>query len=278
MPINEHADERAIDHHAGPSRRLHTEPLTRVYDKLLIGGRWVDPSTPETLEVRSPHDRSLVGRTPLATEADVDHAVAAARAAFDDGQWPTTAPAERRAVIARFAELHAARGEELAALVTAENGTPLWFTRWLHASGGIAAQTDADLRAAETFGNALILKPSPETALDAFVLADLFAEARLPEGVLSILPAGRETSEYLEGARLVTGGPTPPEGLSGGVWTTDRERGKRVARRIRTGGMQVNGAAVDFAAPFGGYKQSGIGREFGAVGLAAYVEHKAIAA
>ena len=67
-------------------------------------------------------------------------------------------------------------------------------------------------------------------------------------------------------------------GLGGGVWTADRERGKQVARRIRTGGMQVNGAARDFAAPFGGYKASGVGREFGAFGLEEYVEHKTIAA
>jgi acyl-CoA reductase-like NAD-dependent aldehyde dehydrogenase len=67
-------------------------------------------------------------------------------------------------------------------------------------------------------------------------------------------------------------------GLGGGVWTTDRERGENVARRIRTGGVSLNGAAHDFAAPFGGFKASGIGREFGAAGLEAYVEYKAIAA
>jgi aldehyde dehydrogenase (NAD+) len=67
-------------------------------------------------------------------------------------------------------------------------------------------------------------------------------------------------------------------GLAGGVWTADRERGKHVARRIRTGGLQVMGAAHDFDAPFGGYKASGIGREFGAIGLEEYIEHKAIAA
>ena len=477
-----------------------------VYDKLFIGGRWVEPSTAARLEIRSPHDQSLVGRVPEAAPGDVDRAVAVARAAFDDGKWPAATPAARRDVITKFAQLHAARGEELAALVTAENGTPLWFTRWLHVGGGIAAQTDAYLRAAEAFGweerlppangaqtlirrepigvvaaiipwnaphqsalaklvpallagNAVIFKPSPETALDAFVLAELFAEAQLPEGLLSILPAGRETSEYLvshpgvdkiaftgstaagrriaaiageqlkrvslelggksaaivlddadveatvdglriaslqnngescvahtrilvprsrydeivaalkemvetvtvgdpsnpetyigpmvradqrervrsyietgiaEGARLVTGGTAPPEGLdggyyvrptlfadvdnrmriaqeeifgpvivvipyeddddavqiandsvyglSGGIWTQDRQRGMRLARRIRTGGLQVNGAPVDFAAPFGGYKASGIGREFGAVGLDEYIQHKAIAA
>ncbi len=54
-----------------------------------------------------------------------------------------------------------------------------------------------------------------------------------------------------------------PYGLSGGVWTSDTERGLALARRIRTGTFLVNGAPAGFDAPFGGYKASGIGREFG---------------
>ena len=50
-----------------------------------------------------------------------------------------------------------------------------------------------------------------------------------------------------------------------------------VARRIRTGTLAVNGAFPTFLAPFGGYKQSGIGREFGSEGIGHYIEHKAIA-
>jgi acyl-CoA reductase-like NAD-dependent aldehyde dehydrogenase len=414
------------------------------------------------------------------------------------------APAERQAVVARLSELHAARAEEFAALVTSENGSALWFTRWTHTTL-LAEQTSAYLRAAESFGweerldptstsgpllrrepvgvvaavipwNAphqsamvkmvpallagctVILKASPETALDALALGDLFTEAGVPEGVVSILPADRATSEYLvshpdidkiaftgstaagrhiasiagqqlkrvslelggksaaiilddadlaavteglkflsfgnnsescvahtrilaprsryeevvtavkalvesltvgdpsdlstfmgpmvradqqqrvqsyielgikEGARLVTGGPEVPAGLEGGfyvqptvfadvdnnmriaqeeifgpvlviipfededdavriandspyglgggVWTADREHGLEIARRIRTGTVVVNGANPGFDGPFGGYKTSGIGREFGAVGLTQYVEYKTIA-
>jgi aldehyde dehydrogenase (NAD+) len=65
-------------------------------------------------------------------------------------------------------------------------------------------------------------------------------------------------------------------GLSGGIWTSDKEEGLAVARRIRTGGVSINGALPDFAAPFGGYKQSGIGREFGSEGIGHYIEHKSI--
>jgi betaine-aldehyde dehydrogenase len=65
-------------------------------------------------------------------------------------------------------------------------------------------------------------------------------------------------------------------GLAGTVWTTDQEAGLEVARQVRTGTYGVNTYTMDFAAPFGGYKTSGIGREFGPEGLAQYVEHKSI--
>ena len=52
-------------------------------------------------------------------------------------------------------------------------------------------------------------------------------------------------------------------GLGGSVWTTDAERGKDVARRVRTGTIGINGYLPDPAAPFGGIKASGIGRELG---------------
>ena len=67
-----------------------------------------------------------------------------------------------------------------------------------------------------------------------------------------------------------------PFGLSGTVWTEDREAALDVARRIRAGHMCINAYVVDPDAPFGGYKQSGIGREMGVEGLDAYVELKSI--
>ncbi|MEW2523769.1 aldehyde dehydrogenase [Streptomyces sp. NPDC047071] len=65
-------------------------------------------------------------------------------------------------------------------------------------------------------------------------------------------------------------------GLSGGVWSADEERALAVARRVRTGTVAVNGASVGFDGPFGGFKASGVGREFGAVGLGTYTEYKTI--
>ncbi len=67
-----------------------------------------------------------------------------------------------------------------------------------------------------------------------------------------------------------------PYGLGGGVWSADTERAKRVARRLRTGQVDINGGAYNPTAPFGGYKQSGIGREFGTHGFEEFLEIKSL--
>ena len=67
-----------------------------------------------------------------------------------------------------------------------------------------------------------------------------------------------------------------PYGLSGFVTSRNVERARRVAKRIRSGNVHINGARVDFAACFGGYKQSGNGREWGQAGLEEFLELKAI--
>jgi acyl-CoA reductase-like NAD-dependent aldehyde dehydrogenase len=65
-------------------------------------------------------------------------------------------------------------------------------------------------------------------------------------------------------------------GLSGGVWSADPERAKAFARRIRTGQIEVNGGAFNANAPFGGYKNSGYGREYGAHGFEEFLEIKSM--
>ena len=65
-------------------------------------------------------------------------------------------------------------------------------------------------------------------------------------------------------------------GLAGGVWSADVERAKRVARRLRTGQVDINGGNFNAFAPFGGYKQSGHGREMGKYGLEEYLETKSL--
>jgi aldehyde dehydrogenase (NAD+) len=65
-------------------------------------------------------------------------------------------------------------------------------------------------------------------------------------------------------------------GLAGGVWSGDEERAKRVARRLRTGQVEINGGVFNPLAPFGGYKQSGHGRELGRLGLEEFLTVKAM--
>ena len=65
-------------------------------------------------------------------------------------------------------------------------------------------------------------------------------------------------------------------GLSGGVWSGDEDRAMRVARKLRTGQVSINGGAFNVSAPFGGYKKSGLGRELGVHGMEEFLETKSI--
>jgi betaine-aldehyde dehydrogenase len=67
-----------------------------------------------------------------------------------------------------------------------------------------------------------------------------------------------------------------PYGLAGAVWSKDEARAQRVARRIRAGQVDVNGGAFNMNAPFGGFKQSGHGREAGVFGLEEFLEYKSL--
>ncbi|WP_111509088.1 aldehyde dehydrogenase [Mycobacterium kyogaense] len=471
------------------------------WDKLFIGGKWVEPATSDVIEVHSPATGELVGKVPLASAADVDAACAAARKAFDEGPWPQMSPAERQEVLARAVKILEERADELKFLLAAETGQPptivdmmqygaamsafQYFAgaadkfTWQEIRDGIYGQTLVVREpigvvgavtawnvpfflAANKLGPALlagctiVLKPAAETPLSVFAMAEAFAEAGLPEGVLSIVPGGPETGRALtnnpeldkftftgssavgkeiakiaaeklkpctlelggksaaiiledadldstlpmlvfsglmnsgqacvgqtrilaprsrydevveklsaavsgmlpglptdpaamigplisekqrervegyiakgveEGARVVVGGERPEGldsgwyvqptvfadvdnsmtiaqeeifgpvlavipyededdavriandsvyGLAGSVYTTDNDRALKIARRIRTGTYAVNMYAFDPGAPFGGYKNSGIGRENGTEGIEAYCEPKSI--
>ena len=67
-----------------------------------------------------------------------------------------------------------------------------------------------------------------------------------------------------------------PYGLGGAVWSGDDDHAMRVARRIRTGQVDINGGAFNMMAPFGGYKQSGNGREIGEFGFEEFLEVKSL--
>ena len=472
-----------------------------THTKLFINGAWEKPATAATIDVISPHTEQVIARVAEASQADVDRAVAAARAAFDDGPWPRLSGAERGAAMQRLLMALQMRGEQLAQVITNEMGSPISFSNmgqvmaanfvldyYARLAGeyafedvrqgmlgpalvrreavGVAAAIVPwnvplftimlKLGPALAAGCTVVVKPAPETPLDAVILAEALVEAEIPAGVVNILPAGREVGEYLvthpgidkvsftgstaagrriaalcgerlrrvtlelggksaaiilddadldstvagllpamimnngqacvaqtrvlaprrrykdvtealgalfaglsvgdpadpatmvgplvsarqrdrvegyiaigrkEGAKVAVGGGRPAAqksgwyveptlftdvdntmriareeifgpvvavipyedeadalriandseyGLSGSVWTADVDHGLDVARRVRTGTYTVNGFMMEFSAPFGGFKCSGIGRELGPEGLSAYLEPKTI--
>ncbi|MFZ0833096.1 MAG: aldehyde dehydrogenase [Mycobacterium sp.] len=219
-----------------------SEQYKTEWDKLFIGGKWANPSTDQVIEVHSPATGEYVGKVPLATAADVDAAVAAARAAFDSGPWPTTPPAERAAVIQAAVKLLEDRKDYFTYLLTCETGQPQTIIEMMHWTGSLGAlnffagAADAikwteirngsygqsivsrepvgvvgaivawnvplflavnKLGPALLAGCAIVLKPAAETPLSANALAEVFAEAGLPEGVLSVVPGDVETGQAL---------------------------------------------------------------------------------
>jgi aldehyde dehydrogenase (NAD+) len=468
---------------------------------LFVNGTWVQPSGNRVLEVVSPVTEETIMTFPEGTPADMDRAVASARAAFDTGPWPRLSPQERGGALMKVADVLRRRLPELVAAWTTQVGAPISLTRYASTqapglfefygkmiqtypliderrrddgriarvvcepAGVVAAITPWNapmvllcykVAPALAAGCTIVSKPAPETPMDAYLLAECIEEAGLPPGVFNVVPAGRETGDYLvrhpqvdkvsftgstaagrqimkacadrmarcslelggksaaivmedadidqalqslapfsmpitgqvcfsltrvlvprsrateirdayvsavskvkvgdpfddnthmgpltmkrqlvrvqgyiekgraEGARVVLGGGRPSHltkgyfieptvfadvdphmtiaqeeifgpvvsfityedvddavakandtiyGLHGAIYTADAERGYQVARRIRSGSVTVNGMIVDYKMPFGGFKQSGIGREGGIEGLQHYFETKTI--
>jgi aldehyde dehydrogenase (NAD+) len=213
------------------------------YDKLYIGGEWVEPHGTGSIEVISPHSEEVIGRVPDASPADMDRAVTAARQAFDDGPWPRMTPAERAEGIKRLSGALQSRAQDIADTISSQNGSPKswslmgqvfsatmvldtyaglasgygWEERRTGALGspvivrrapvGVAAGIipwnvplficALKLGPAMAAGCPIVLKPAPETPLDAYLLAEAVNEADLPPGVVNIVAAGRETGDHL---------------------------------------------------------------------------------
>ena len=107
---------------------------SQTHHRLFIGGRWVTPSNDRRITVISPNTGDVVGSVPEAVEADVDAAVDAARAAFDNPTgWSHLAPADRAAALRRFADALDLRKDLIAQTVSSQNGMPIAVASQLEA-------------------------------------------------------------------------------------------------------------------------------------------------
>ncbi|WP_348728827.1 aldehyde dehydrogenase [uncultured Mycolicibacterium sp.] len=253
------------------------------WDKLFIGGKWVEPATSDVIEVHSPATGELVGKVPLASAADVDAACAAARKAFDEGPWPQMSPDERAEILGRAVKLMEERGDELKFLLSAETGQPPTIVdmmqygaamsafqyyagaadkfTWQEIRDGVYGQTLVVREpigvvgavtawnvpfflAANKLGPALlagctmVLKPAAETPLSVFAMAEMFAEAGLPEGVLSIVPGGAETG------RALTANPNLDKYTFTGSSAVGKEIGKIAADNLKPCTLELGGKSA----------------------------------
>ncbi|MGW5557130.1 aldehyde dehydrogenase family protein [Micromonospora sp. NPDC003944] len=200
-------------------------PSTHTVAGHWIGGETVTGSA-GTLPVVNPATGEVVAETPAGTAADVDRAVAAARAAFP--AWSATTPQHRADVLRRLGAGLAARTEEIAQAITAEMGSPIGMSRtaqvafpaavvesvaglandfaWTQEVGnslivrepiGVVGaitpwnfplqQIVSKLAPALLAGDTMVFKPSENAPLTARILAEVAAEAGVPAGVLNIV-------------------------------------------------------------------------------------------
>ncbi|GAA5153210.1 aldehyde dehydrogenase [Pseudonocardia eucalypti] len=149
------------------------------HDTLFIGGEWASPSSGQRIEVRSASTEEIIGSVPEAQEADVDAAVAAARAAFEDPDgWARWAPTDRAAALERFADALDKRGQEIAKLVSAQNGMPVAISSrfegvfpsvLLRYYAGVIRQAEPEERRPGLLGGTTIVRRYPIGVVGAIV-------------------------------------------------------------------------------------------------------------
>ena len=195
-------------------------------DKLFIGGRWVAPSSAETIDVHNAGTGEVMGRVPAGGARDVDAAVAAARGALES--WSSTPAATRGEYLQKISAGLKARAEELAKTIAQEVGMPIKLSGRIQAGLPIAnfanyAKLVNDFSFEEKVGNSLVvrepvgvvaaitpwnyplhqitlkvapalaagcavvLKPSEVAPFNAFVLAEVMEAAGLPKGVFNLV-------------------------------------------------------------------------------------------
>jgi acyl-CoA reductase-like NAD-dependent aldehyde dehydrogenase len=208
-----------------------------------IDGSFVAAADGRTFDTVSPRDGSVLASVTRGDARDIDLAVAAARRAFERGDWAMCSPADRGRVLVRLAALMEARLEELAQLEARDTGHPIgdarrvdvpnaarcfaWYGEAVDKVFGEIAPTAADalalitreplgvvgavvpwnypliisawkLAPALAAGNSVVLKPAEQSPLSALALAELAAEAGVPDGVLNVVPGyGEEAGQAL---------------------------------------------------------------------------------
>jgi acyl-CoA reductase-like NAD-dependent aldehyde dehydrogenase len=213
-----------------------------MYDRLFIGGNFVEPETRDTAVIVSPYSEEPVATVALGSRADIDRAVGAARQSFDLGVWRCTPINERIDILRRLSKLFTRERDRIADVVTSEMGCPISVSEVLQATsprmvldayvtigeqfqfsdvrrsptghalvlrepvGVVAAIVPwnapiyvAVLKLAPALlaGCSVVLKPSPETPLDSYILAELLQEVGVPKGVVNVVTADKDVSEYL---------------------------------------------------------------------------------
>lgn len=213
------------------------------YDSLFIGGEWVRPSSAARIDVTSSStEEHIAPRSRYAEVVDTLAAFASSLAvgnALDPAtQIGPMASQNHRDRVAGYI----AKGHSDGARLVAGGGRPADLDRGWFVEPTVFADVDnsATIAQEEIFGP-----------------------------VLSVIAYG----DVDDAIRIAN---DTDYGLGGSVWTTDPERGKDVARRVRTGTIGINKYLPDPGAPFGGVKASGIGRELGPAAIHAYQQLKSI--
>jgi gamma-glutamyl-gamma-aminobutyraldehyde dehydrogenase len=206
---------------------------TSYPSRAFIGGEQVDAASGETFDSLAPGTGKLLAKVAACGPEDVDRAVRSARAAFEAGTWSEAAPADRKKVLFRFAELIEANAAEIARLDAVDAGKPItdcedldipdvityvrWYAEAIDKVFGKISPTGPDalglitrepvgvvgavlpwnfpaamvswkVGPALAAGCSVIVKPPEQAPLSTLRLAELAAEAGMPEGVFNVVP------------------------------------------------------------------------------------------
>ena len=221
--------------------------LPKFRTQAFIDGAFRDAASGATFATENPATGQVIARVASGDAADIDAAVRVARAVFERGDWSQMAPADRKIVLLRFADLIEANAEELATLDALEAGKPItdcrdvdlpdtvktfrWYAEAIDKIFDAVAPTGPGalglivrepvgvvgavvpwnfpilmaawkIAPALAAGNSVVVKPSKLTSLSAIRLAELGAEAGLPNGVLNVVPGPGPTAGQALGRHM----------------------------------------------------------------------------